>query len=78
MCKLRGERDVGDRYIVQNEIESERAICEVLPHEPRDLHCTVQSSHLRNMQGKSDHFTLRDELACVELRHYAFQDLVHY
>jgi len=41
MCELRGERDVGDRYIVQNEIESERAVCEVLPHKPRDLHRTV-------------------------------------
>src|SRR5260221_14697808 len=45
MREFRGERYVGDRYIVQNEIEPERAICEVLPHEPRDLHRAVQPSH---------------------------------
>jgi hypothetical protein len=33
MCELGGKRDMGDRYVVQNEIESERAACEVLSHE---------------------------------------------
>lgn len=30
------------------------------------------------MDGECDHFTLRNELAGIELRHYAFQNLVHY
>ena len=69
---------MGDRYVVQNQIESERAICEVLPHKPRDLCRTVQLFASRQMQEKGDHFTLRDELAGIELRHYAFQDLIYY
>ena len=44
MCELRGKRDMSDRYVVQNEIESERAACEVLPHESRDLHRSIQLS----------------------------------
>ena len=42
MCELGGKCDVGDRYVVQNEIESERAACEVLPYESRDLHRSFQ------------------------------------
>ena len=38
MRELRGKGDVGDRYVVQNQVESERAVSEVLPHESRDLH----------------------------------------
>jgi len=44
MCELRGEGDMGDRYVVQNEIESERAACEVFPYESRDLHRSIQLS----------------------------------
>ena len=72
MCELRGEGDVGDRYVVQNEVESERAVSEVLPHESGDLHRKYSVICTLCKRGKSDHFTLRDELAGIELRHYAF------
>ncbi len=44
MCELRGEGDMGDRYVVQNEIKSECAACEVLLYELQDLHCSIQLS----------------------------------
>ena len=71
MCELRGEGDVGDRYVVQNEVESERAVSEVLPHESGDLHRKHLAICILCKRGKNDHFTLRDQLTGIELRHYA-------
>jgi hypothetical protein len=47
MCKLLGKRDVRDRDIVQNKVESERAGSEVLPHKTRNLvGITMFSDHI--------------------------------
>ena len=42
MRKLRRESDMSDRHVIQDDIKSQRALCEVLAYQPGDLQRTSQ------------------------------------
>lgn len=75
MSEFRGEGNVGNGDVIQHNIEPQSSSCKILADQSRNLTRHV-SEPFRKCLRITDHFTLSDELASIELRDYTLENFV--